>query len=166
MTRFERWAVWSTSIATVLTGLVYLWMKYLLVNDDPFAVVNHPLQPLVLKVHIVVAPLLTFAIGLVALRHIWRHVSTGVRRGRRTGLTMVVAVAPMILTGYLIQAITQEGLLTAMAYSHIGLGIVYAVGLLAHHFAAGGAGRHSMRSSGGHGEVVTSPASAPSLRSG
>ena len=58
MTRFERWAVWVTSVLTFVTGVVYLWMKYFLVSDDPFAVVNHPLQPVVLKLHIVVAPLL------------------------------------------------------------------------------------------------------------
>lgn len=138
MSPFERWAVWTTSIATFVTGAVYLVMKYLMVTDDPFAVVNHPWQPAVLKAHILVAPLLTFSIGLVALRHVWRHVQTGMREGRRSGLITLVTLAPMILTGYLIQAITQETLLRAMAYSHTGLGMLYGVGLLAHHFGAGG----------------------------
>ncbi len=138
MTRFERWAVWSTSIATFLTGVVYLVMKYLLASDDPFAVVNHPWQPAVLKAHILVAPLLTFSIGLVALRHVWRHVLAGNREGRRTGLVTLVALGPMILTGYLIQAVTGESLLRAMALSHIGLGLLYGAGLLAHQFSAGG----------------------------
>jgi hypothetical protein len=44
----------------------------------------------------------------------------------------------MVLSGYLIQALTDEGWLKAMAVSHIGLGIVYGVALLAHQFAAGG----------------------------
>jgi hypothetical protein len=138
MSRFERWAVWSTSLATFLTGVVYLVMKYLLVSDDPFAVVNHPWQPATLKAHILVAPLLTFSIGLVALRHVWRHVQTGMREGRRSGLITLVALGPMIGTGYLIQAVTHESLLRAMALSHIGLGLLYGVGLLAHHFSAGG----------------------------
>ncbi|HEX6106551.1 MAG TPA: hypothetical protein VFZ26_13280 [Gemmatimonadales bacterium] len=138
MTAFERWAVWSTSIATLLTGVVYLVMKYFLVSDDPFAVVNHPWQPVVLKAHILVAPLLTFSIGLVALRHIWRHLQSNMREGRRSGLVTLTAVVPMIGTGYLIQAVTQEGLLRAMALSHIGLGLLYGLGLLAHSFAAGG----------------------------
>jgi len=138
VTRFERWAVWSTSIATFVTGVVYLWMKYLLVSDDPLAVVNHPWQPLVLKLHILVAPLLTFSIGLVALRHVWRPLREGVREGRRSGLLTVVLLGPMILTGYLIQSITHAGLLRAMAISHIGLGLLYGVALLAHQFAAGG----------------------------
>jgi hypothetical protein len=135
MTRFERWTVWSTSILTAVTGVVYLWMKYFVVNDDLFAVVNHPLQPAVLKAHILVAPLLTFAIGLVAVRHIWRHIQARVQRGRRSGLATAFMVAPMILTGYVVQAVTGEGLLRAMALSHIGLGVIYALGLVAHGFA-------------------------------
>jgi hypothetical protein len=136
--RFERWAVWSTSVATFVTGVIYLWMKYLLVSPDPFAVVNHPWQPLVLKMHILVAPLLVFSIGLVSVRHVWRHLRGGTREGRRTGLVTFVALGPMILTGYLIQAITHEGLLEAMALSHIGFGSLYGVGLLLHQFASGG----------------------------
>lgn len=138
MTRFERWAVWSTSLATFVTGLIYLWMKYLLVNDDPLAIMNHPWQGGVLKAHILVAPLLVFSIGLVALRHVWRHLRDGMRYGRRSGLLTVVVLGPMIATGYLIQAITHQGWLRAMALAHIGLGLLYGLGLLAHQVAVQG----------------------------
>jgi hypothetical protein len=145
VTRFERWAVWSTSIATFATGVVYLWMKYLVVSSDPFAVVNHPWQPFVLKLHILVAPLLTFAVGLVALRHVWRHLTARVRSGRRTGMLTTAVLGPMILTGYLIQAITHAGWLAAIAIAHIALGLLFGVGLLAHQFAVGGAGARAAR---------------------
>jgi hypothetical protein len=138
MTRFERWAVWSTSVATFATGLIYLWMKYLLVNDDPLAIVNHPWQGAMLKAHILVAPLLVFSIGLVALRHVWRHLTGGMRYGRRSGLLTVFVLGPMIVTGYLIQAVTHQGWLRAMAFAHIGLGLLYGLGLLAHQFAVRG----------------------------
>ncbi|MGH7510379.1 MAG: hypothetical protein ACREMZ_13040 [Gemmatimonadales bacterium] len=146
MTRFERWAVWSTSFATFATGMIYLGMKYLLVSDDPFAVANHPWQGGILKIHILVAPLLVFSIGLVALRHVWRHFRSGMPDGRRSGILTLAMVGPMIVTGYLIQAITQEGWLRAMAFSHIGLGLLYGVGLLAHQFAAGGRKARAARS--------------------
>lgn len=145
MTPFERWAVWSTSVATFVTGLVYLWLKYMMVSDDPFAVVNHPLQPAVLKAHILVAPLLVFSIGLVTLRHVWRHMRSHMPEGRRSGLLTVFVLGPMILSGYLIQALTDEGWLKAMAISHIVLGLVYGLGLLAHQFAAGGRKARAVR---------------------
>jgi hypothetical protein len=138
MTRFERWSVWSSSVLTFVTGVIYLWLKYGLETDDPFAVINHPWQPVVLKIHILVAPLLVFSVGMVALRHVWRHLQSGSREGRRSGLIALVTLGPMIATGYLIQAITDEGWLRAMAWSHIGLGLLYGIGLLAHQFAAGG----------------------------
>ena len=31
-------------LAMALTGLAFAWMKYFMKSDDPFAVVNHPLQ--------------------------------------------------------------------------------------------------------------------------
>jgi hypothetical protein len=138
MTGFERWAVWSTSVATLVTGTVYLWMKYLMVSEDPLAVVNHPWQPYVLKLHILVAPLLVFSLGVVALRHVWRHLKGKTRAGRRSGLITVMVLGPMIMTGYLIQAITHQGWLTAMAIAHIVTGLLFGLGLLAHQFAAGG----------------------------
>jgi cobalamin biosynthesis protein CobD/CbiB len=138
MTAFERWAVWSTSIATLVTGTVYLWMKYLMASGDPLAVVNHPWQPYLLKLHILVAPLLVFAIGLVTLRHVWRHLKGKTPAGRRSGLLTLVVLGPMVMSGYLIQAITHQGWIEAMAISHIATGLVFGLGLLAHQFAAGG----------------------------
>ncbi len=132
-------------MATFVTGVIYLWLKYLIVNDDPFAVVNHPWQPAVLKAHILVAPLLVFSIGLVTLRHVWRHLRSDMREGRRSGVLTVVVLGPMILSGYLIQALTDEGWLRAMALSHIGLGVVYGLGLLLHQFAAGGRKARAIR---------------------
>ena len=145
MTRFERWAIWSTSVATFVTGVIYLWMKYLVVSDDPLAVVNHPWQPAVLKAHILVAPLLVFSLGLVAVRHVWRHFRAKTPEGRRSGLLSLIVLGPMILSGYLIQTATQEGWVRAMAWSHIGLGLVYGVALLAHQFAAGGRKARAIR---------------------
>lgn len=135
MTRFEKWAVWTTSAGTVLTGLFYTWMKYFMTTAEPWAVVNHPLQPWVLKAHILVAPLLLFAVGMVMTRHIWKHIRTGVREGRRSGLAAFLSLAPMALSGYLIQTATHAGWLRWLALAHIAFGLVYAAGLVAHAFA-------------------------------
>lgn len=132
MTRFERWSVWSTSVATAVTGFVYLWMKYLMTPVDPWAVINHPLQPWVLKAHILVAPLLVFSVGMVALKHIWRHLRSARRTARRTGLSTAIVLAPMVVSGYLVQAVTAERVLRVIAIVHIATGSLYALGLLAH----------------------------------
>lgn len=128
MTTFERWSVWTTSLLTVATGVGYFWTKYLVTSPDPYAVVNHPLQPFFLKAHIVVSPLLLFALGLIAVRHVWKHFRSGVQWSRKSGLTAALSVVPMVLTGYLIQVLSSAGWVQAMAVAHVAFGALYAVG--------------------------------------
>ncbi|HXE56923.1 MAG TPA: hypothetical protein VNK43_02885, partial [Gemmatimonadales bacterium] len=160
MTRFERWSVYLTSIVTTATGVVYYAMKHFLEPPEPWAVVNHPWQPWVLKAHIVAAPLLVFAIGLIALRHVWRHFQSRTPYGRRSGITLALMTGPMILTGYLIQVITHEGLLRAMALAHLGFGVVYALGLGVHQVAIHLMHARRRGALGGGGAVGREPAAA------
>jgi hypothetical protein len=127
VTRAERWLLWGSSAAVAASGLGFAWTKYLLKTDDPFAVVNHPWQPFFLKMHVLTAPFLVFAVGFVFSRHVvrqWQAPQTG---GRRSGLGIVTVLAPMILSGYLIQTVTGEGLLGFLVAVHLATGIVYVV---------------------------------------
>ena len=133
MTRLERDVVVWSSAATTLTGIGYLWLKYFVEPPEPWSVVNHPLQPWLLKAHILVAPALVLGIGMIAVRHIWRHYRERGRFARKSGLLGALSVIPMIATGYLIQSVTAEPLLRIMALSHIALSVAYAVGLAAHY---------------------------------
>lgn len=132
MNGFEKWSVWVTSILAGITGVGYFWTKYLAQSDDPFSVVNHPLEPWLLKAHIVLSPFLLFAVGSIFVRHVWKHVRLGVVLGRRSGLTGALVFLPMVLSGYLIQSVTNPGRLATLAVSHIGLGGIYLVGLCVH----------------------------------
>lgn len=132
MTRFERRSVWLTTAGTLVTGVVYWWMKEMLTPAEPWAVVNHPLQPWVLKAHILVAPLQVFSVGLITSRHIWRHVRMGVKKGRRTGLIAASTFIAVVGTGYGLQVVTAELLIRVLAWSHLVLGIAYSVGVAAH----------------------------------
>jgi len=110
-------------------------MKYLMTGDDPYAVINHPLQPLILKIHIVTAPLLVFAIGAVFIGHIWEQWRAGLRRGRISGLATLLTFAPMVFSGYLIQSVTHESWLSAMVVVHLVTGGAFLLGFLAHQVA-------------------------------
>lgn len=132
MTRFERRSVWLTTAGTLVTGVAYWWMKELLTAAEPWAVVNHPLQPWVLKAHILIAPLQVFSVGLITSRHIWRHFRAGVRKGRSSGLLAALAFLAVVVTGYALQVVTAELLLRVLAWSHLVLGVVYSVGVALH----------------------------------
>lgn len=152
MTRFEKRLLWGSTGVVAATGFVYLWMKYALSPAQPWDVVNHPLQPHVLKLHILAAPVMVFAIGMITTRHIWRHFRENVARGRRSGLTAALVVVPMVVTGYLIQAVTHVGWLKGIAYAHIGFSIVFTLGLGAHGVATRAARRSRLRQGRGEPE--------------
>lgn len=133
MSPFQKWLLWGSSFATAATGVVYWWMDQMLEPVNEWAAINHPLQPWVLKAHIVVAPVLVFAVGVIAVDHIWKHLRSSIRIGRPSGLTMFWVLGPMILSGYLIQAVTHQAWLTALVWIHLATGVVYAVAVVWHH---------------------------------
>ena len=103
MSRLEAWLLHAAALLVGSTGLAYAWMRYLTKPGDEFAVVNHAWQPAMQHAHVVVAPLLVFALGMI-----WKqHVAAGMRGGkperRRSGLVLLGALVPMVLPGYFLQ---------------------------------------------------------------
>ena len=132
MKSLQKWLLMCSSLVTGVTGLVYFWMKRFLVPTDPFAVVGHPLEPWLLKAHILAAPVLVFALGLISVDHIWRNYRCLVPAGRRSGIAATWVIAPMLATGYLIQVVTAVGWLSALGWAHLGAGVWYLVTLVVH----------------------------------
>jgi len=133
---FEKWTLWLSTAVVGITGIVYGWMKYLMRTDDPYAVIHHPLQPLVLKVHILTAPVLVFAVGAVFTRHVVRQWTSGRPRGRLSGATLVAVLLPMVVSGYLIQTLASETWLYRIAMLHIAASAIYLATFAAHQVIA------------------------------
>ncbi len=132
MTLFERLMIWTSTAVMGLSGVIYAVMKYFMSTDDPYAVVNHPLQPLVLKIHIVAAPVFVFAVGAVFTRHIWKQWRNGVDQGRRSGVWSMLTIFPMIVSGYLIQTVTVESVLFWLVAVHLVTSAVFLAGYAIH----------------------------------
>lgn len=103
MSRLEMRFFHAAALAVGGTGLVYAVFLYLLEPSDPYAVVNHPWQPVVQHAHVWAAPLLVFAVGLIWREHVWKHFRTGVPARRLSGLTLLGTLVPMVASGYLLQ---------------------------------------------------------------
>jgi hypothetical protein len=131
----EKVLLWASTLLVGITGLVYAWMKYLMKPVDPYSAIHHPLQPLVLKIHLVAAPFLVFAVGLVFMQHIWGQFRAGLRRGRRSGIGTLLTLAPMVLSGYLIQTVTSDGWLFWLAMIHLVAGTLFLLGFTSHQVA-------------------------------
>ncbi len=132
MRPIQRWLLGISTLLTATTGGAYWWMQNMLAPLDPWAAINHPLQPLVLKLHILVAPVLVFAVGMVALEHIWKHLKHSVKRARRTGLGTLIALGPMVLSGYLLQAVTIPFWLELVVGLHLVSGLGYTLLFVGH----------------------------------
>ncbi|MCW5979718.1 MAG: hypothetical protein KIT09_16685 [Bryobacteraceae bacterium] len=132
------WETWLTHISTILvavSGIAYLWMKYALVNDDPFSVVNHPWQPAMLSLHVAAAPVLVFAAGLITNSHIRKKLEVGKREGRRSGLLSIITLPLMIASGYALQIITSRLLSDISLATHIISSSVFVIAYAAHQIA-------------------------------
>jgi hypothetical protein len=91
----------------VVTGVVYAVMRYILQPAEEWAVVNHPWQPHFQHIHVLVAPALVFAIGLIWQSHVLAKFRNG-RKGRMTGLVLLGAFVPMVASGYAVQITVSE----------------------------------------------------------
>jgi hypothetical protein len=109
MSRFDAWSIHLSTLLVGGSGLVYAWMLYWLEPTDPYAVVHHPLQPLVQHLHVWLAPLLVFAAGAVWRSHGWAHFKQGMRPRRWSGRGLLLTLAPMVASGYLIQTAVSPG---------------------------------------------------------
>jgi hypothetical protein len=136
MSPFERWMLHISNLLVGGTGLVYAWMIYLARPSDPYALVNHPLQPQTQHLHVLLAPLLVFAAGLVWRRHIWSHFRQGVRGRRRSGLSLLLTLVPMVVSGYLIQTAVDGGWRKVWVGVHLAASGMWLLAYLGHQVPA------------------------------
>ena len=134
MSRAQVWTFHAGTIFVGGSGLVYGWMRYLAVSEDPYSVVNHPLQPDVQHLHVLTAPLLVFAAGLLWSSHAMARHAAGVRARRSTGILLAFVLFPMILSGYALQVSVDESWRRAWIWVHAITSVVWIVGALMHPF--------------------------------
>ena len=132
MKPWERWTFGLLALLVSVTGGAYFWMKYMLVNADPFAVVNHPWQPAMLAAHVVASPPLLLVFGVLLNSHILRKLRATGLPNRKTGLLSLGTFFAMVASGYLLQVVTSEQLLQALVTIHVATGSVFSVTYAAH----------------------------------
>lgn len=132
MNPVERWSQHLSNLLVGGTGAVYAVMRYGLKPQDPWAVVNHPLQPRVQHLHVLVAPLLVFAVGLIWQRHIAPRLRLSGQTGYLSGILLAVSLVPMVVSGYLIQTAVGERWRGVWVTVHLVTSAFWLAGYLAH----------------------------------
>ncbi|MBI1951075.1 MAG: hypothetical protein HYS34_06910 [Acidobacteria bacterium] len=149
MNASERALLNASTWLVALSGGGYFYMKYLMTGDDPFSVIHHPLQPHALALHVLLAPVLVFALGLVTREHIIGSLlEPRRRRGRVTGIVALSLAVPMIVSGYLMQVLTDPAARRVLSGIHAGGGALYALMFLGH-LAGSSNGSHGANGDGG-----------------
>ena len=151
MSRAERLFLHTANGLVGGTGLVYAAMRYLMNAADEWSVVNHPWQPHVQHLHVLAAPLLVFAVGLIWSRHVSAKYRNG-GQGRFAGIGLVVALVPMAASGYLIQVTVDPFWRTVWIVVHVASSLVW-LGTLALHQARAWFVRGGVRSREGEPEL-------------
>lgn len=117
MSRAQILSLQACVALTAIAGALFAWMRYGMQSDDPFAIANHPLQPAMLTIHVVVAPLLIFVFGWIFNEHVLTKFRNRAPN-RLTGVWSAVLFAVMAMSGYLLQVSTHEALQRAMRVTH------------------------------------------------
>lgn len=132
MTRVQAWLLHVANILVGGTGAAYAFMLYFLSPADEFAVVNHPWQPHAQHLHVLFAPLLVFAVGLIWQAHAVARWRKGTRPRRKSGLALMSTFFPMVVSAYLLQISVDEGWRQVWVVVHVGVSVVWIAGYLAH----------------------------------
>ncbi len=125
MSRLEKWSFTVASLTVGLSGIAYWYLAYGLVNDDPFSVINHPLQPVALDIHVLAAPVMLFLAGILFRSHVVGKLSSGCRPRRTSGLWLIAVFVLMGGSGYLLQVVVSDWLRNAVFYVHLITGLVF-----------------------------------------
>jgi len=118
MGRMERWSLHLSALAVILTGLGFGWLKYAHQRLGEFGPEPYPLQGWLRHGHVLAAPVLVFAFGLLVRGHVLPALRAATSAGRRTGLGSALLLAPMILSGYGLQVCVDPVWHLALAWTH------------------------------------------------
>lgn len=135
MSRGQAFFVHLANLAVSSTGLIYAWMRYLAEPADEWAVVNHPWQPHLQHLHVVSAPLLVFAMGLIWSVHVIGKMRNG-PTNRTVGLGLTTLFLPMAAAGYLLQISVDPGWRRVWVWVHVVSSLLWVAAFLIHQVRA------------------------------
>ena len=162
MSRSQSIFLHAANLAVSASGLVYAWMRYFSEPADEWAVVNHPWQPHFQHLHVLTAPLLVFAVGLIWSAHVIGKLQNG-PRNRIAGLGLTALFLPMAASGYLLQVAVDPGWRRAWVWIHIVSSLLWIAAFVIHQVRAVTA-KNGSESSDVNAQPVVTPfrISAPS----
>ncbi|MBI4911750.1 MAG: hypothetical protein HY823_03345 [Acidobacteria bacterium] len=137
----ERLCLHLATLLTAATGLAYGWFRYFGLRPGDFGPEPHPLQGALQHLHLLLSPALVFLLGALLRSHVFPGWRSGKNAGRHSGAFLALGMAPMILSGYAIQAVTDPAWRAAFAWIHGVSSLLFVGAYLLHALLAWARGR-------------------------
>lgn len=118
MSPLERWALHVSALVTGTTGLVDGLLRWFGARAGEFGPEPHPWLASAQHLHVLAAPTLVFCLGVLVRGHLQAKLGQGEMAGRASGLRIAGLIAPMVMSGYLVQVATSPALRTCYAWVH------------------------------------------------
>ena len=117
MSPLEKWSLHLAALLTGATGLADGLLRWFGTRNGEFGPEPHPWLGNAQHLHILVAPALLFCLGMMVRGHLQPRLRQG-EPGRTSGLRLASLIAPMVVSGYLVQVATSPALRTCYAWVH------------------------------------------------
>lgn len=127
---FVRVSLKTTAAILWLTGCGWLIAHFLFPQANEFGIAPNAWEAPLLRIHGILAVAGVFLFGWIASLHIsalWRQ-----SRNRSTGITLSVATAILVVSGYALYYVTSDNSRDAIAVAHEAIGGLVIVAALAH----------------------------------
>ena len=119
----------STGILFI-TGVAWLIIHNFYYSETDFGITPSPIEPALLKIHGLAAPIFLMVFGALFPTHISRAFKA--RINMKTGLFLLAILFLLITTGYSLYYIGSESLLKNSSLTHSILGVLYVPILIGH----------------------------------
>ncbi|MEZ4846018.1 MAG: hypothetical protein R2877_03400 [Bdellovibrionota bacterium] len=120
MKTFEKYWFLSSFAILFVSGLLFLYFRdFAPRSEDAFSVISSPWQSWMLKLHVLIAPIFVFWTGWISITHTVNKLKRKAKRGKKTGLINLGLLFVAIMSGYVVQIITNELGLSITANIHL-----------------------------------------------
>ena len=110
----------SLSVLVTVTGGCLITWRFI---DE--ALITSFFRQSILKLHIISSVIFLVILGMMAVEHFLPHIKKGMRKARKSGLSLLVFIFLMIASGFGLQVISSVKLLEFNYWIHVLTGLAF-----------------------------------------
>lgn len=128
--RIAKAALYGNLLLSLGSGTLWYALHHWFQIEGEFGPEKHPLEPWLIKLHGLSAFFAMIGFGYLLATHV--HVGWRSKRNRWLGIAVLSSIALLIITGYLLYYAGGESFRSAVALTHLVLGLSFPVTLALH----------------------------------